>query len=40
MNPEGLTEGKHPFYIHILVVNDSAWMFHYNKFIGIENTNL
>ena len=36
MNPAGLTEGKHPYYIcfaepfgvHILVVNDSAWMFH------------
>ncbi len=36
MNPGGLTESKYPcntcfaepFGVHILVVNDSAWMFY------------
>ncbi len=33
MNPEGLTEGKHPYNINILVVNSSAWMFHLSKIL-------
>ncbi len=31
MNPEGLSEAKQPFYINFLVVNASAWMFHWQE---------
>ena len=28
---------EQPFYIHLLVVNDSAWRFHQNNSIVVAN---